>query len=81
MSCLVEIADVNRALKALETACKALESTKAEYECKLDNILEINLICVDKDDLVEFCNTRISELESARNELFEMYMSLSSGLQ
>lgn len=76
MGCLVEIADVNRALKALEIACKALASTKAEYKCKLNNILEINLICVDKDDLVEFCNTRISELESARNELFELYSRL-----
>lgn len=76
MGCLVEIADVNRALKAIETACKALACTKAEYKRKLNNILEINLICVDKDDLVEFFNTRISELEFARNELFELYSKL-----
>lgn len=76
MTCLVEIADVDRALKALETACKALASTKAEYKCKLDNILEIDLICVEKDDLVDFCSTRMSECDSARNELFELYTEL-----
>ena len=76
MDCLVNVTDVNRVMNSLKTAYKVLTSSKVEYERKLHNLLEINLICVDKDDLVEFLNTKIFELESVRNDIFELYSQL-----
>lgn len=76
VDCLVNDTDVNRVMNSLKTAYKVLTSSKVEYERKLHNILEINLICVDKDDLVEFLNTKIFELESVRNDIFELYSQL-----
>lgn len=76
VDCLVNVTDVNRVMNSLKTAYKVLTSSKVEYERKLHNILEINLICVDKDDLVEFLNTKIFELESVRNDIFELYSHL-----
>lgn len=76
VDCLVNVTDVNRVMNSLKTAYKVLTSSKVEYERKLHNILEINLICVDKDDLVEFFNTKIFELESVRNDIFELYSQL-----
>ena len=73
---LVNVTDVNRVMNSLKTAYKVLTSSKVEYERKLHNILEINLICVDKDDLVEFLYTKIFELESVRNDIFELYSQL-----
>lgn len=76
VDCLVNVTDVNRVMNSLKTAYKVLTSSNVEYERKLHNILEINLICVDKDDLVEFLNTKIFELESVRNDIFELYSQL-----
>lgn len=76
VDCLVNVTDVNRVMNSLKTAYKVLTSSKVEYERKLHNILEINLICVDKDDLVEFLKTKIFELESVRNDIFELYSQL-----
>lgn len=75
MKSLISIYTDEDFVNALEVACKAINSQKATH---IVTLKKVNCI---SPGMADWCKNEVSKLDEAYNELFEMYMSLSSGLQ